>query len=124
MASPQIDRLEVIAGETDLQSPHFDGGKMEETLFDKPHPLAGKFVTLELKGMHPQLEGKEKYRIEDWWIRVAGKSWMDCVGNPACLLYAMHSAYAKLPDDDYVVYGKVGPFGHLIHITELGEVTE
>lgn len=99
---------------------------------DKPHPLAGKTVLIketarsvpnmaDVAGRN--LAGQE-YVIEDWWDRVAGKSWMDCNGNPACMNYGMRSGFAGLPTDDEVVYGKIGHFGHLIHVSELGNVVE
>ena len=85
------------------------------------HPLAGKTVTLKLIAPDPNLDGKE-YRIEDWWDRIAGKSWGACDGNPACLKYAMRTGFGGgVPSNDEVVYGKVGPYGHLIHVSELGE---
>ncbi len=82
------------------------------------HPLAGKTVTIK--------SGKfagEKYRLEDWWQNVSGKSWQVSQGNPAALSYAMRSGLKDdLPIDDEVVYGKIGTFGHLVHVSELGEV--
>jgi hypothetical protein len=85
------------------------------------HPLAGKTVILNCKPCPDNLNGQQ-FEIEDYWENVAGKSWMDCNGNPACLKYAMRSAFAGLPMNNNVVYGKVGPFGHLIHESELGEM--
>lgn len=92
------------------------------------HPLAGKTVRLNCKSspgvrsdLTNELDGK-KYTIEDWWINVSGKSWMHSDGNIACLKYAMRSAEAGLPTDNEVVYGHVGPYGHLVHVSELGEV--
>ena len=32
--------------------------------------------------------------------------------------------FSGLPVDDEVVYGKVGPFGHLLHVSELGEIVQ
>ena len=84
------------------------------------HPLAGKTVKLKVKGADPELVGQE-YRVEDWWQTVGEGSWMNAVGNPACLKYAVRSALCGLPIDDEVVYGKVGNLGHLIHVSELGE---
>jgi hypothetical protein len=80
----------------------------------EPHVHAGKTVTVK----DGQFAGHE-YRIEDWWDRVAGKSWMICDGNPACLEYAMRSASERSPIDDEVFYGKIGPFGKLIHVSQL-----
>ena len=80
----------------------------------EPSPLAGLVVTI--KADAAELGG-QKYRVEDWWDRVAGKSWMVSDGNPACLHYAMRGH--RLPMNDEVLYGKVGPFGKLVHITEI-----
>lgn len=87
------------------------------------HPLAGKTVVLGHSAKDPLGEVVEgaHFRIEDYWVNVAGQSWMSSVGNPAALKYAARSA-GHLPLDDEVVYGKVGPFGHLVHVTELGDV--
>lgn len=86
-----------------------------------PHPLAGKTVRLHCKADPDHLDGQE-FRVEDWWTNVYGSSWMDAQGNPACLKYALRSAFSRLPTDNEVVYGKVGAFGHLVHVSELGEV--
>lgn len=50
--------------------------------------------------------------------------WMVCEGNPACMKYAMRSAFSGLPTDNNVIYGKVGPFGHLVHESEIGEIVQ
>lgn len=95
-----------------------------ETLsHEDAHPLAGQTVHLNVAGDHPlvkELSGKE-YRIEDWWDRLTGGSWMHADGNPAALKYAFRAGMTGLPTDDEVVYGKVGAFGHLVHVSELGE---
>jgi hypothetical protein len=79
----------------------------------EPHPLARKTVRLKLDVKHPQVPGfgGAEFRIEDWWDRVAGKSWMFCDGNPACLVYAMRTGFAEtpIPTDDEVVYGQNRP---------------
>ena len=77
-------------------------------------PLAGNVVTIK----SGDFAGSE-YRIEDWWDRVGGKSWMWCEGNAACLNYGVRSGFGGLPLDDEVLYGKIGSLGHLIHISEL-----
>ena len=79
-------------------------------IHSKAHPLNGKTVTL---------TSGDEFRLEDWWDRVAGKPWGACDSNPACLNYATRSVHAGLPLDDEVVYGKIGAFGHLIHVSEL-----
>lgn len=88
------------------------------------HPLAGRTVALRAEDPHRGLvvTGVE-FRVEDWWDRTHGKSWMDSVGNPAALCYAMRTGpqLSVIPIDDEVVYGKIGSFGHLVHASELGE---
>jgi hypothetical protein len=89
------------------------------------HPLAGKSVRIKDHVIDPAQRAVvpgAKYRIEDWWDRLGGQSWKDSQGNPACLHYAMRSARASLPLDDEVVYGKIDHLGHLVHVSELGEV--
>ena len=88
-------------------------------MHSEPHPLSNKYVQITAG----QFAG-QRYRIEDWWDRVAGRSWTVCDGNPACLEYAMRSADEKTPISDEVVYGKIGSFGKLIHVSQLGEVIE
>ena len=66
----------------------------------------------------------QDFVIEDWWENIAGRSWMFCNGNPACLEYAIRSAFYGdnngVPTfSNDVLYGKVGPFGHLFHVNEL-----
>lgn len=72
--------------------------------------LAGKTVKI-VKG---EFAGQE-YRVEDWWDRVYGKSWMDSNGNPAALEYALR----KVPFDDEVLYGKIGPMAILSILMKL-----
>lgn len=81
------------------------------------HPLAGQLITVS----SGEFAGKE-YRVEDWWDRLTGGSWMNANGNPAALDYAMRSAFEKLPLDDEVVYGKIDAFGKLIHVSQLPDV--
>jgi hypothetical protein len=85
----------------------------------EPHPLAGQTVKAEIRDQGGN--AVVDYRIEDYWDRVVGQSWMDSAGNPAALVYAMRSAMAGLPLNDEVLYGKVGSFGHLVHVSELVE---
>jgi hypothetical protein len=62
--------------------------------------------------------GKAAFRVEDWWVNVAGVSWMDAVGNPAALRYAARAA-GRTPIDDEVLYGKVDGLGYLVHVSEI-----
>lgn len=75
---------------------------------------AGKTVTVK-KGKF----AGQKYRIEDYWDRLGQGSWMDCVGNPACIQYAVRSAMERLPLDNEVLYGKIDYLGYLIHVSEI-----
>ena len=92
-----------------------------------PHPMAGKTVKIKTGVIHPQFEnfGGSEFRIEDYWDRVAGKSWMFCDVNPACLIYAMRTGLSniRIPNDDEVLYGKINGLGHLVHINEIEEST-
>ncbi len=87
---------------------------MTAMIHDNEHPLVDQTVTIKT-GTY---KGQE-YRIEDWWDRVIGKSWMVCQGNPACIGYAIRGGMEGLPTDDEVLYGKIGVLGYLIHESEL-----
>jgi hypothetical protein len=81
--------------------------------------LAGKTVTIGADIPHL---GGQQYRVEDWWDRVAGCSWMDSDGNPAALDYAVRTGSrgaGAVPLDNEVLYGKVEGFGCLVHRTEI-----
>jgi hypothetical protein len=84
------------------------------TTHNEPHPQAGETVTIQSGHF-----AGEEYWIEDWWDHLTGGSWGDADGNPACIKYAIRAGAAGLPTDDEVVYGKIGPFGELIHASEL-----
>ncbi len=92
-------------------------------LHNDPSPLAGTTVRIKEHVTHAQVDnfGGAEFRVEDWWDCVSGDSWMNAKGNPACLVYAMRTGSATygVPMDDEVLYGKVGGFGHLLHISEL-----
>ncbi len=79
-------------------------------------PLAGE--TIKIK--NGKLAGQE-YVVEDWWINVYGGSWMSAQGNPAALKYAMRTGLQdfRVPNDDDVLYGKIGGLGELVHISEI-----
>lgn len=88
-------------------------------MHENPHELAGKKADI-ISGYF----AGQTYLVEDWWDRVAGKSWMDCDGNPACLEYAVRSAAEGFGLSDEVVYGKFGSFGKLIHVSQLAPAEE
>lgn len=86
---------------------------------DKIHsvesPYKGETVTVQFKGT----DELHEFVVEDYWDRVTGDSWMWAEGNPAALNYAMRVYQAHLPLDDEVLYGKIGAFGFLIHVSEV-----
>ena len=92
---------------------------------DKPSPLAGTTVRIKKHVTHPdhQIFGGEEYRVEDWWDRVAGVSWMQANGNPGCMAYAIRTGPCEhsVPLNDEVLYGKVDGLGHLLHVSEIDE---
>lgn len=90
-------------------------------IHEEPSDLARKMIKIKNTSTHFQFSdfGGSDFEVEDWWDRVGGRSWGDSDGNPACLVYAMRRARNNLPIDDKVLYGKVGVFGHLVHISEL-----
>ena len=83
------------------------------TIHRAQSPLAGKAVAI----VTGYLAGNEIV-IEDWWDRVIGKSWMDCDGNPAAMIYAARSGRGT-PLDNEVLYGKIGWGGALVHVSWL-----
>ncbi len=97
------------------------------------HPLAGKTIRVKSRTINHQginFDGAE-YRLEDWWDHLTGGSWQFAQGNPACIQYAIRSALTwdensdrVIPIDDEVVYGKIGAFGHLIHVSEIGDIID
>lgn len=80
----------------------------------EPSPHAGK--TVKIRDDVPMLGG-EQYRVEDWWINVSAQSWTDSQ-TPAAFNYAIRTA-GLVPIDNDVLYGKVGSFGHLVHVSEI-----
>jgi hypothetical protein len=91
----------------------------------EPHPLARQTVTLNEKAVDAagEVVAGTELVVEDWWDALTGKSWMFSDGNPAALKYAMRTGMSggSIPLDDEVVYGKIGSFGHLVHVSELGD---
>lgn len=82
----------------------------------EPSEHAGK--TVKVRDGIPFLGGME-LQVKDWWINEHGLSWKDCLHNPAVTIYAARAQEAKLPDDGDVLYGWAGPFGHLVHVSEI-----
>lgn len=91
------------------------------TLHTEVHPLAGQTVSVQVTGQ----SGIQEFVIEDWWDHLTGSSWMNARGNFAAMNYAIRTGLAsrKIPIDDEVVYGKIGAFGHLVHVSEIISTT-
>ena len=109
-----------------LLAPPESGRKREKEEMRSPNPLAGRTVKLTNIASPDtfNLQGQD-YRVEDWWENVAGMSWKDAQGNPACLQYAIRTGFSErsIPIDDEVLYGKVGALGYLVHVSEIGDQT-
>ena len=89
---------------------------------DTRHPLAGQTVTISEGVTDPAqaaVTGGAEFTIGDWWDRLAGRSWREAQGNPACVHYAVRAAENLIPPDDEVLYGKIGIYGHLVHVSEI-----
>jgi hypothetical protein len=90
------------------------------------HPSAGETVILNETAKDPQrgivVAGAE-FVLEDWYDYmdgrgIYGRSWMTD-RTFATHWYAMRREANDLPLDDEVVYGHIGPYGHLVHVSEL-----
>jgi len=95
-------------------------------MHNEQHPFAGKKMRIKAGVKHPHHPdfAGSIYHVEDWWDRLGLGSWMQCGSNTACLIYTRRLAINDLPMDNSVVYGKVGSFGHLLHVSELEELPE
>lgn len=84
---------------------------------------AGKTVTIPngLNDPSASVPPGSEYRVEGYWDEITGGSWMNANGNFACMNYAVRSAFANLPLDNDVLYGKVGALGFLVHVSEVEE---
>lgn len=88
-------------------------------------PYAGKIVKVKddvgFDYSHGVKLAGQDFLVEDWWQNVFGQSWRTSDGNPAALNYAFRTGMSggKVPTDDEVLYGKIGMFGYLFHVSEL-----
>jgi len=82
--------------------------------------FAGKTVNLKPDRKHHQGHLTGKFEVEDWWDNISRKSWMDCNGNPGCIIYSLRAGELGLPIDDEVLYGHSdNGLGDLIHVSEI-----
>lgn len=85
-------------------------------------PLSGKCVKLKDSVIDPvqnQVVSGAEFVVEDWFDRLLGQSWMGSGHNWAAIQYALRLKANNLPIDDEVLYGKIGAFGHAIHVSEI-----
>jgi len=91
---------------------------------DRPSELKGKTVKIKKEVFEPNTDFfiSENFVVEDWYDRVRKKDWKreakfstDC----ECLLYASRAESTNLPDDEQILYGKVGEWKHMMHISEI-----
>lgn len=83
------------------------------------HPLAGRVVHATVRRIDG--DSTTQLRVEDWWDRVSGGSWLTAEGNPAAMQYAFRAGFAGIAPDDEVVYCHdlgIGR-GHLLHDSEI-----
>lgn len=84
---------------------------------------ANKKFKIKNDSTHKQFKnfGGSIIEIEGYWSEVHGEEWSKSVdsGNPAAIVYMMRIINNKLPIDNNVLYGKIGSFGHLVHVSEL-----
>ena len=87
----------------------------------KQSPLADKVVRIK---KHVKDIGGEKYKVEDWWDRLGQGSWLESTSNFECMDYVARGAKSvpSPPFDEEVLYGKVGLYGKLVHVSEVEEI--
>lgn len=84
----------------------------------------GKTVRIKSTAKHfqyPHFSGGVVH-LEDDWKKITGESWMYSDGNPAAMIYGMRAGMEGLPNDDNVLYGKLGSMGVLVHVSEIAEI--
>lgn len=105
---------------------------------ENQHPLAGRTVRLDHVARDPReiiVPGAE-FVVRDWVDRLGLRnSWKReenwatthyAARQKMSVFYTTEQPYSKiaLPDDEEVVYGKIGGLGHCVHASEFGEVIE
>lgn len=125
--SASLRRADVLAEDRNQHEPLRETRTVRTSrseIHPEPSPLAEKTVLIKPGALLPNVDNEEpvEFRVEDWWDRVnSGTSWMLSNGNFAALNYAHKVVKGRLPEDDEVLYGKVGSLGYLVHVSELHE---
>lgn len=108
---------------------------MEKLIHPDSHPLAGKTITVKLRGApHQRLHDGVELIVEDWWSIAHEENELGFLPrllssrSPAAINYIVRAEIAGIPLDDDVIYGKVfeGPLGlgYIIHSSEIGDVIQ
>lgn len=100
-----------------------------------PSEYATKTVIIPAHTLGSTQDTELEYRVEDWWDRVSGQDVVTSAfndGNPAAVLYIkrmqeLHKDNPEaIPQDKDHLYGKIGSFGHILHLSEVeaGTISE
>lgn len=85
---------------------------------------AGKTVTIRDGFVDPfngEITAGTPYEVEGYWDELTGNPWPRSAGtgNYAALNYAQRLLLSNVPVDNDVLYGKIGAFGFLVHVSEV-----
>jgi hypothetical protein len=88
------------------------------TIHKKPSQLAGKTVRIKQDVF---AHGGKEFVVRDWWDRCSGYRWLITIVNPICAAYALRASFSKNTEmvSDEVLYGTLGAFPYLFHISEI-----
>lgn len=76
--------------------------------------LVGKTVTI----VRGEYRGKI-FKVQDYWDRLTGLSWIIARGNSTCLDYGRRVDKENLPMDNEVLFGHIGHRSLLMHVSDL-----
>ncbi|GAB3550664.1 hypothetical protein [Spirosoma fluminis] len=85
-------------------------------IHETPSPLAGK--TVQIKSYVSEYGG-QILEVEDWWDRIAGRSWVESEDRPETRIYPFRAGFERLTPDNDVVFGSIGDNKLLMHLSEL-----
>lgn len=92
------------------------------------HPLRDRKVLLNEKASDPQRNmvcAGEEFWIEDWYVNMdSGVSEPLIVPSNWAEKWYLERAEANGLPKTELVYGKIGALGHLVHVSELGELVD
>lgn len=83
----------------------------------EPHPQAGKKLVI----VSGTFKGEEIV-VEDWTDRLWGYHWYQgSIENPSIMEATTRSIRGEFPMTPDAFYGKIGGFGHIVHMQEVEE---